>query len=267
MDYSLIFENFSIIIASLGGWVLITYLGSKYLSERIADKMLIKWKSKEDKKLEQLRSEIQKEHMIFSSILTSFSSIQQNNYPEKITAIKDLWSCVLSVRESASLPMICYDTFMEDEYSKPQNDSKINAWFQHFITDDFMSEGNEIRAKAELNRPFLGERLWFSFEMYDHFVGRSKVLLWNGYDLNNIICWHKDSMIKSILNQTFTENEIKEVCSGKIESFRKAKNIFENYILLEIVKMTSGDLEGANIFESLRHTRELAQKINSDEKI
>ncbi|QLC49750.1 hypothetical protein HWN40_05555 [Methanolobus zinderi] len=268
MDFSLIFDNIEIIVTSLGGWVIITYIGSKYLAERLADKMKIKWTSEENQKLEQLRAEIKEENAIFSSFIDSFSFVQQNNYPERVLAIKNIWENVLSVRKMASKSQFFYDVFAEEEYNKIIKEPKISDFIKNELDINIFSPKiDTIKSETEINRPFLGEGLWVSFELYLTFVGRSSFLLWDGYRKNDVVCWHKDDSVKSLLKQVFNDEEMKNISSEKFGSFSKGMQIFENRILLEISKMTSGESEAIKRFEELESTRELTQKMYVDREL
>lgn len=104
-------EGFGKIVAAIGGWVVLTIILARFIAQRIADNLKIRWSREQEEKLEQLRAEITREHSMFTTILNSYSSGHQFAQSNRIEAVQTLWNNVLELRKLGRIPSFFWNPF------------------------------------------------------------------------------------------------------------------------------------------------------------
>lgn len=249
------------IIVYLGGGAALAasfvYFLGNFLAERMADKLKIKWSGEQEKKLEQLRAEITREHSTFTAILNSYSSSHQFSQSDRIKAVQTLWGNILKTRNIGSFPSFFFDVLLENEYNTIEKDAPLMSKLNSLSFNKTVEEIGQIIESVENYRPFLGEHLWSLFKLYTILVSRTSILLIKGRDNKDIKSWHKDEYIQSILNEIFDEKEMQSINSGIIVSFEVATELLEQKILFEMFKIISGELAAESNLSKAKKLQEL----------
>lgn len=232
-------------LGGLGVWTVLIIGIVKYSGERIANKLEIKWKAEEkeklermvikltaeeNSKLEKLRSEINREQSTFISILESYSSVYQASQERRIVAIEILWENLLTQRDLIRYVETIYDTF----FKTPELSSK-KLGKDHRLEPVSLNNVEIIFNSVLKCRPFLGEYLWSLYNSAYIFTYR---IMYNyNEDLKKgvMVHWHNDEYLMEILSKIFTSRE------SIPSSIRETRELLEQKILNEMLKITSGD--------------------------
>ena len=261
-----LYSTISYIIVALGGWTVITVAIIGYSGERIAKKLEIKWKAEEKEKLEKmvikltaeeniklekLRSEISREHSTFKSILESYSSVYQIYQERRIIAIEKLWQNMLKQRNLIAYVETIYDVFLFPESGPQQLPENHNL--KPVNLDDFKPIFDSVLEC----RPFLGEYLWSLYNSAYIFTFRVIFSFNEGLKNRNMVNWHNEEYLMEILSKVFTSRELIP------NSVRETRELLEQKILTEMLKVTSGD----SIAErNLSKAKEIQEAINNKPK-
>jgi hypothetical protein len=155
------------IITYLGGWAALTvilaaFIG-RFLSQMISENFKIKWSKEQEEKIEQIRAEITREHLIFKKVLDSYSSSHQYSQTNRIKAVQILWDNLLELRQLVSFPVLFFDTLYEREYNQVYSNDIMMSGLNSLSFDDATEKMSIILDNVEKYRPFLGEQLWSMF--------------------------------------------------------------------------------------------------------
>ncbi|WP_155396453.1 hypothetical protein [Methanosarcina barkeri] len=249
----------------MGGWIAITVFVIKYSGDRIANKLEIKWKAEEKEKLEKmvieltaeeniklekLSSEISREHSTFKSILESYSSVYQVSQERRIIAIEKLWQNMLKQRN-----LIAY---VETIYVFPFPESGPQQLHEnHKLEPVNLDNLNPIFNSVLECRPFLGEYLWSLYNSAYIFTFRIIRSFNEGLKNRTMVNWHNDEYLMEILSKVFTSREVIP------NSVMETRELLEQKILAEMLKVTSGDLIAER---NLSKAKEIQEAISSNPK-
>lgn len=160
------------IIAAIGGWVVLTIVLARFIAQRIADNLKIRWSREQEGKLEQLRAEITREHSIFTTILNSYSSGHQFAQSNRIEAVQTLWDRVLELRKLGRIPSFFFRILSATEYNQVYDKEQMMAILNDLSASDTMEKLSNLTDDVEKYKPFLGEYLWSLYKAYSILVGR-----------------------------------------------------------------------------------------------
>lgn len=238
-----LYSTISYIIISLGGWTLVTLGIVKYFGDRIANKLEIKWKAEEEEKLkkmvieltaeeniklEKLRSEITHQHSTFTTILESYSSVYKVSQERRIIAVEILWENLLKQRDLIAYVETIYDIL----FLKPSN---VKLEKDHKLEPVSLEKFNSIFNSVLKCRPFLGEYLWSLYNSAYIFTFRIMYNYNEDLKKETMVHWHNDEYLMEILSKIFTSRE------SIPSSIRETRELLEQKILYEMLKITSGD--------------------------
>lgn len=267
MQSYLIIMEVSDIIVYLGGWAVLTagiavFIG-KFLTERIADNLQIKWSREQEEKLEILRAEITREHSIFTAILNSSSSIHKLSQSERIEAIKILWENTLKLRDLSGVPALFFDYLFENEYNQSCNKETRISGLNSLSSDSLFDKASTIFNNVEKYRPFLGEQLWSLFHIYYILSFRVVLKLIEGRDEKNIISWDEDEYIRLILDRAFTDEDRKSipVPPKNMNPLTPTIDLMKQKMLFEIFKIISGELAAESDLSKAKELRKLIPQV------
>lgn len=244
-------------VAILGGWSALIIIISKYLCTLSINKLNIHWKSIEDKSLALYKSELDKNQSIFNNIYTQYTSGFHIGQERRIKAIEVLWinlrSLIAFSNERATL---IYNILPENEILNFWERKSDNSMFSSFkiqlknykqtdFTDGFLSQCEKI----DLERPFLGEKIYDSYNVYKVFLGRITHLIIDGIEKQQFIHWHNDEALVELLKNSLTNAEFKYVMSMKIRTYELTCILLETKLLEQINKLISGDVVTQNALD------------------
>ena len=254
------------IIAAIGGWVVLTIVLARFIAQRIADNLKIRWSREQEGKLEQLRAEITREHSIFTTILNSYSSGHQFAQSNRIEAVQTLWDSVLELRKLGKIPSFFFRILSATEYNQVYDKEQMMAILNDLSASDTMEKLSNLTDDVEKYRPFLGEYLWSLYKAYSILVGRVVWLLTEGRDNRNIVSWHKDEHLRSVLDVILTIEERTSIYSRDACPFDEGTRILEQKMLDEMFKVISGELAAESNLSTVKKLQEAIKNVPTEKE-
>lgn len=259
-------EGFEKIVVAIGGWVVLTIVLAQFIAQRIADNLKIRWSREQEEKLEKLRAEITHEHSIFTTILNSYSSGHQFAQLNRIEAVQTLWNNVLELRKLGRIPSLFFGNLLATEYNQVYDKQQMMDILNDLSASDTIKKQSNINDDVEKYRPFLGEYLWNLYKAYSILVGRVVWLLAEGRDNRNIVSWHKDEHLRSVLNVILTTEERTSIYSRDTCPFDEGTRILEQKMLDEMFKVISGELAAESNLSTVKKLQEVMKNIPTTER-
>jgi hypothetical protein len=240
-----------ITIASIFGGTsggLVYYLTKVYFTEKIKSSI----KSEYDNKLENIRGDINRNHTILNTVLTSQNQTFQVGQGERLTAVKTLWSNYLTIRNSLVVVNSIDDVLLETEF----NTLYTNQWQGNGLVDktlktlslDKLTELAEAQEVIEAIRPFLNEQIWVNIIYLKTFSGRLIYLYYKGCHERNIKHWKSDTALLELVKDALTHNEFKFISKTNMASIKVFQNFIEQKILTEIHNIITGQVAADNTY-------------------
>jgi hypothetical protein len=254
------------IVTILGGWTVIASTILYFLSSRLVERLNIKWKETADKNIAKLQSELARNNNTLNSLITLFGSNYQQAQERRIKAIDVLWSGLNELKKILpDIGFIIYNVLTDEEISEyfnriaKQQTIETNTFIRANEDDNF----SQVISKSEvlnLERPFLGETIWFQFELYKTFVTRISYKLIASVKNRQFEHWHKDSFLKQLLQNSLSQEEFSYIYSQKVSSLKITMAFLENKLLAEINKTLSGETFTETVLERFKKIEELIVK-------
>lgn len=235
-----------VVAAGLSAWI------SKLVTERI----LSRWRSKEQADLERLKDELSGARLLLEHGIASLSAANEPLAQRRLVALERLWDGVCTVRRAFSKPVFFYSIVLPSEFNRSLRDGGRPASSFAPVTDIDITGPVEKTGHVELERPFLGELLWWKFFTYRAFLGRLAVLLKQGQEAREVRDWREDSYIRAMVAGALPEDATRRALAEAtgLTAVRQITDAFESAILEEIQAVASG--RPASI-ESLRSAKQL----------
>lgn len=195
--------------------------------------------------LEKLRAEVARQRDTLGNISTAISSGYMATHPHIVDAIKDLWSNILEVGKLSSTYFLIHSVLTGDQIEKLT--PEFSAKQIHISRDDFDRQFVELSNKVEISRPFVGERLWTIYHVYQAFALRTCIKMHLTQKKNGkLYAWHKDEEGRSdtflfdTLRIVLAEDELKRITDMKIGAPSQVLNLLKNKMLSEMNELVLG---------------------------
>lgn len=256
------------IIILLGGLSSVIIGAMYFFFHRIADRLNIQWKRNADISLVKIQSELNKNNAAFSSIL-SLSGTNHNQAQERrIKAIETLWQNLLEYKyiippEGNFIYNILGVEEIENFWVRDTDNKPFNALRDKLANLDVNVHLNKYQpflGVIKKEHPFIGEKIWDAFYLYQQFIGRIAVLLLIERKKEGFIHWHKDKYMKEILEGYLNKEEVAYLYSAKYESLKITSEFLENKLLIEINKIISGESFSETALERIKRLAPLFEK-------
>ena len=259
------------LILILGGWTIITSSVIYFLSNRIADRLNIKWKETADSNIAKLQSELSKNNSTLTSLISLYSTNYHQAQDRRIKAIETLWTKLLEFNkvipnEGHMIFNVLGEKEIEDYWTR-QTDNKLylaglNALL-NINENEHWKKHYSFRNLIENERPFLGENIWYLYELFNTFSSRIAHLLLSGRKEKKYKHWHHDGFIHQLLESYLNKQEVDYIYSIKVNSLRITIAFLENKLLQEINKTLSGETLSETAIDRIKQFEKIL-KINSD---
>ncbi len=228
---------------------LVYYLTKTYFTEKIKAAI----KSEYDNKLENIRGDINRNHTILNTVLTSQNQTFQVGQVERLNAIKALWTNYLTIRNSLVEINFIDDTLLESEFntlytSEWQGNDLVEKSLQSISRNKLTDLANAQDA-IETIRPFLNEQIWFNIITLRIFSGRLIYLYNKGSQERQIKHWKNDMALWKWAKNALTEEEQMTLLETKISSIKVFQNFIEQKILNEVHNIVTGPLAADNTYK------------------
>lgn len=239
------------LIQLLGGTAVI----SSAISVLVFEWLKSRWKKRDDKQLETLKGEIQKNN----STLTNLSSAYLSNFNEvqkkRIEAAEHLWSAVLQIRDSIPAVVYMAHTILLDaemSYQKVASVASIKNEISVIDEMDQVSKLNEVRMEMRKYKPFLMDRADNLFAVYQILVGRASYNFVKGFKQSSISSWKADDHTKRLIKEVLSEKEVAAIYDRPVASFEIAMVVLETKIMMEIRENLYGKTLTLDTLEHLK---------------
>jgi hypothetical protein len=247
-------------ILLLGGWSVISIAVIYYFSNRIADRLNIKWKESADINISKLQGEIAKNNSTLNSVLALYGSNHHQAQDRRILAIEVLWKNLIEYKNI--VPDVTHLLFnyltekeIEDFWIRETDNSLHHAHKKQLMSLDFdarISNSFDFIKLIELERPFIGERIWFHFDIYKIFLGRITYLMQVGTQDKKFEHWQKDKHLKQLLSDTLSSKEVDYIYSLEVNSLKSTSILLEGKLIQEIDKTLSGEAFSETVLDRVK---------------
>jgi hypothetical protein len=251
-------------VVSLGGGVGISYFVARWLADRAATRIELRWRSEYDRDLARLNSELATTRGLLQTSLNSASQARQAAQERILRAVETLWATMVELRDQVYPVLFIYEVLLPEEYPKAlSNPSSVGL--AKVDTNEFSRQNLKIGKKPEWVRPFLGEDLWTPYWAYRAVVGRLCLKVLEGRDKGEIPPWEfdadgeRDEYTIKLLRLVLSEEEI-NLIPPSIAVPDVLMGLCERRILLEMERRISGRHIAEASIEEGQRLRDVVQK-------
>jgi hypothetical protein len=248
------------LVAIVGGWSIILLGVSSWLSHLLSDRLISKWKSEEDARLETLRSALTNDRLLLESAIKSFESGQTLYQEKRLEAVEVLWNATLKLRERFSAAVFFFTILAPDEYDDAlKTDQALNASIEP-INDAMITGAMKDDENLERVRPYLGETLWSQYFIYRAFMGRLSYLIVRAKKVGRFSGdWRDDKLIRQLLPNVLPPEDVVGILK-RPDGFLLVQGVrgsLESVMLKEMSLITSGKRSSAESFENATQMRKI----------
>jgi len=225
----------------------------KQLTDSIAGWVTKRFQYGFDKQLEELRSELARDETVLRSSLAAASRDQSAVQEKTLDAVDRLWESLLAIRSAAREILFLYEFLTGAEIQDAFQDDRTRK-----TLDGVPAAYEESKkllpliADVELERPYLGERLWSIFSAYFVFANRMIVKTHQGVLNRQLFPWDegglgplgarggKDTGSLSLLASVLGEEQMEYVREKDFGAPQAVLAMLEQKLLIEIEHRGSG---------------------------
>jgi hypothetical protein len=239
------------VIASIGGAGIIILGLSSWLGKIWADRLYLRTnaqyakeiegiksqyaqqieevKSRYSVELERLRADIAQRRDFFNSSMGALSSGYISSHERILTAIEALWNKTLEIRQFTSNFFFFYSILLPSEYSSLAS-GKIKNVLPDMTPAEFDEKVVQTVQSIDNIRPFLGEKLWQLYRIYQAFSIRSALKIVKRKQQDTLYQWDKDfdgkrdTAMYEMLKEIFTDDELETLIKSS-QPFAPLPNI------------------------------------------
>jgi len=244
------------IIKLLGGFATVLMLIIGFAYKIFIAKIEQATKYGYDKKIEEIKGDINRSNNIVDSITRNHLSSSQKLLDKKIEAYELLWSSILNIRDNFPpgiflVHMLLIDSEIEkpDAFADLNNNPKIGPILRSYDRDDEMKKLIDNGKSLIILKPYLSDSSFKLFNAYQVLIGRvTHQFIWD-YKHSKIYVWKNDESLEEILRITLTDKELNYIKDLKLNSLAALINLLEYKILqdyrinLEIKETTTDTIE------------------------
>lgn len=230
-------DNFSIIKIVGGIGIILLGIGS-LLSKIVLDKINQQLKFKNDKSLQDLKSDLDKNTTLLSQLSQNHLNSSQKLIDKKIEAYEELWRCIDQIKKDfpASISIV-YSLFPDSEREKEGFFAKINdnprvaSPIKQSIDENPEIKLLRISENLSLFKPYISDEAYLLFFCFNALYGRIIYNFCYEYKFHKIYNWKKDKELLDILGRVLSEKERKFIIDTNINSLTQTSELIEYKIL------------------------------------
>ncbi len=210
----------------------------------ISKKVILKWTTNENQKLEEFKNQISKN----SSLLTEILNSQTNAYflaqEKRLVAVETIWQATLKIKnEFPGAINLMYSILTEKEIREILKDFDpkrvIPNQIRHFNAEEYTNKMISDSLHLDQYRIYLDTQIWTCFFVYRALCGRVAYWVDRGIKNGEIQPWQNDKATKEILGILFNPNELDNIVNPS-SSFQFCLDSIEFKLLNEITELTTG---------------------------
>ena len=252
------------------------FLARSWLSERIHQSIRYEYeqklaflnaqlKNESEKSMLLLKSSIEQESEKFRLATNSVNQTQQEVIGRRLKALETLWEGVLAARINIPVVMGFIEILTDDQYASMKDHPDFKA-----MVGDVSQEKMEAMYKDDLGfreraRPYVGEYTWALASTYQSVILHAAFLVQWGKEDDDKLKWYLDPGINRLLKSVFTENELNEFESIKINKIGWIRSNFESKILAAIEIVISGEQFGKDALHQARLMEEEVRQLEAQQ--
>lgn len=250
-------DNWSI-IKLLGGLsaVLIAIIG--FVFYLIQNRLLDKWKSKDQKEIEELKGLIERNNSIFTTLL---SKTQPDQVVEKrLKAIETLWGFIIETKNKPPATVrLALSILVESEFTMASLTKFSEGQLEQIQLEELMMK-KPLISDYEGLRYLVPPRLWTMIFIYQATVNRTCYLTVNGFQTGKPIFWLADNGIKTMLATILDEREINYLYKLEIQAYDILLDFLEHKILTETNRILSGETQTEDNLKVIQRIKDLLKR-------
>jgi hypothetical protein len=261
----IVYTILSYLFSTLFGGGIVLYFTKTLIKVKIKESI----KNEYDTKIEKLRGEINKNHTLINSILTSQN---QNNIAvqnERINAIKVLWSNYNKIIEEVSKLYFLDFAFKSEDLNKifsiNLEDKSLKNEILKIIDINKINETNIYFKNIENERPFLNDHIWINLLILKQFYFRIIFFYDKNFKKNHFNHWKEDDLIQVLCKKYFNEEELEIIINTEFDNTYKFVQIIEQKILFEINNILEGKIIFNISIDNIKLLTELSILNNKNE--
>lgn len=226
-----------------------------------------------DAKLSQLKTDAEHSNQIATERLKAeFVSLQANQsaafnalaeghkqtHARTLDAIDTLWNEVVKLKINVPHAIVLMNVLSREEYSclvddlREQTETAANSVMLNDVDESAIQ-------RARLHA---GSNLYETFFSYRQILGRILVQLRTGLEQNALEAWYEESGMRSILNVTFSKDELDFILRDDINTIAKALSTLEQRFLATAANIVSGKEAAMEAVEAGGGIIEVARRLD-----
>jgi uncharacterized membrane-anchored protein YhcB (DUF1043 family) len=255
------------LIKLLGGFAFVIVAAIGFLSKIFLTKVAHSSQHSYNRRLEDIKGEIDKSNNLLNSITSNYFSASQKIVDKKIIAYEILWKNFQRTREDfPSGISLVYQLLHDDEIEKENayedldSNPKMGPVLRKHSQHEEMRKMIDTTKELTDFRIYLSEKSYALVKSYQGIIFRvTHMFIWE-YEKKKLYQWKKDDAIITYMKSNFNEKEIAYINGIKVGALDNVLNLFEYKILKDIKKnLLITDSEN----DSIAYLKELQDKITS----
>lgn len=241
-----LFENMDnwTLIKILGGLTIVLSSIISFFAYFIKDYYIDKWKFNYQIEIEKLKTQLNQNNIILNNLTNSISNIYLSSNEKRIEYLDKVWNGMMVIKQNIpSLIYIAYNILSKEEIiDLPNTKNKyIRKDIDEFEPEKYFVNNNNIINEIEKTRPFIGEKLWIIFFVYQAFIGRLTFLIQDGLNKGKVEYWiDDDSFFKKMLGNIIKPNELVQLLDNQFSAYNNIINFLEYKALNDISEQITG---------------------------
>ncbi|MGB5990158.1 MAG: hypothetical protein WBG43_10505 [Marinifilaceae bacterium] len=207
-------------------------------------RLLVRWSSEKNKELEVLKGQIadNKMYMVkFSDIQSKMSLIVHD---KKLISIELYWKKFLWMKNHfPSHISLLYNILTRSEIENIMKDNidVISDYIRKFRFEEYVNRLTKETEDLDVLRIYIEPKLWTYFYIYRSLCARLAFVVDTIRKSGIGIHWLEDKGVIQLLAIVLTEEELKNINSGSLDSLNSVFDLIEIKILNEITELTTGN--------------------------
>lgn len=237
-----------------------------WIGQLVIANKIEKWRSFTESKLKILEHQLSEK----TSILNNLIELQKSNYSlsqeKRIDAVSKSWIAIndFTFKIPKSIIFI-QNALTENEIENYlQENSKNNRDLKdidEMNQNAFIETYSVMQNRLSIERPFLGEDLYFLINIYNAFLTRVVIFSLNGIAAGKLKHWQRDKPTVNLLSQVFNSDQMDYLMNNFLMSFDYANKEMEKLILEKYDDLLSGKIASQSTIQHIDDVRKALANI------
>jgi hypothetical protein len=253
------------IVKLLGGSALIMASFTALISKMLSTKIEKTINHNYDKKLQNLKGEIDRNNSILNSTIQNYFSSSQKILDKKILAYEIVWNSILQIKKDFPAGvLVVHQLITDSELEKEDAHKTLND--NEMIGTLLRSYNGQKEVEKMLNddellkyKPYLSDQTYKLFYTYRALIGRVTHSFILEFNKGLIYHWKKDESLKKILEVTLTSQELNYVFEIQLDSLSRIIELVE-YKILQDFRSSLNIKDSTN--DSIKYVKDIEEILN-----